>query len=230
VFDYEKNMSPTRKTAAARRKLLPVEMMPLVGGRACLDLANTTGARSSSDPRERLETYRDVLVWSRRAGLLGKAEAQALAARSASRGKEAGAALKRVREVREILYRLLRSAAERRAPSPSDVEQFNRLWRKDRSRREIVAAGHALEVQLPTAPHELDRMIWPAVESAVDLLTSGAVARLKRCGECDWLFLDDTKNQSRTWCKKECGDRVRARRYYGRIRKPGHASRGKERR
>ena len=32
----------------------PVEQVPLVGGRLCLDFVNTTGARSGSRPRERL--------------------------------------------------------------------------------------------------------------------------------------------------------------------------------
>jgi predicted RNA-binding Zn ribbon-like protein len=199
--------------------------MPLVGGRLCLDLANTTGARGSADPRERLRTYRDVLVWSRRAGLLTAGEARTLASRSAAQAGDADAAVKRLCEVRETLYRLLLAAAERRSPSRSDVDQFNRLWQEDRSRRAVVAVGHALELRLSASPRELDRMIWPVVESAADLLTSGAVARLKRCGECDWLFLDDSKNRSRTWCKKGCGDRVRARRHYGRVRQSGYVSR-----
>jgi predicted RNA-binding Zn ribbon-like protein len=61
---------------------------------------------------------------------------------------------------------------------------------------------------------ELDAMVWPIVSAAVELLMSDRLARLKRCGECDWLFLDESKNGSRTWCKKDCGDRVRARRHY----------------
>ena len=199
--------------------------MPLVGGRLCLDLANTTGARASTDPRERLRTYHDVLVWSRRAGLLSTGEARTLASHSAGQASDADAAVKRLCDVRETLYRLLLAAAERRSPSKSDVDQFNRLWREDRSRRAMVAVGHALEVRLAASPRELDRMIWPVIESAADLLTSDAVGRLKRCGECDWLFLDDSKNRSRTWCKKACGDRVRARRHYGRVRRLRQAPR-----
>ena len=72
--------------------------------------------------------------------------------------------------------------------------------------------------RVPDDATAFDGIIWPIVQSAVDLLTSDAVGRLKRCGECDWLFVDDSKNQSRTWCKKECGDRVRARRHYRLVR------------
>lgn len=222
-------MSRPDTSPVARRILQPVDTLPLIGGNVCLDLANTTGARSSRDPRERLCTYRDVIVWSRRAGLISAAEARALTARSAGAIKQSSAAVKRICDVREVLYRLLLSAAERRSPSKPDVEQFNRLWLEDRSRRALVAVGHVLEVRLSASPDELDRMIWPVVESAANLLTSDAIARLKRCGECDWLFLDDSKNQSRTWCKKVCGDRVRARRHYRRIRRMSRRSGGTRR-
>jgi len=203
----------------ARALMHDIDVIPLVGGRICLDLVNTTGARSSASPRERLNSYRDLLVWCRRVGLLSARQQRTLAAESAGRAKATASVLARVLNVRETLYRLMRSTAERRPPDAADVASLNRLWQQDRRRRSLVPAGPALAVRLDAEPDALDAMIWPVVESAVDLLTSGAVARLKRCGECDWLFVDDTKNQSRTWCKKECGDRVRARRHYGRVRR-----------
>ena len=52
--------------------------------------------------------------------------------------------------------------------------------------------------------------------SAVELLCSSELARLAKCGDCDWLFLDTSKNKSRRWCKKTCGDRVKSRAYYRR--------------
>jgi hypothetical protein len=45
--------------------------------------------------------------------------------------------------------------------------------------------------------------------------------RLKMCpGEnCGWLFLDETKNGRRTWCRMEgCGNRAKAARHYARQR------------
>jgi predicted RNA-binding Zn ribbon-like protein len=64
----------------------------------------------------------------------------------------------------------------------------------------------------------MDSLLWPIVASAVDLLTSGDIADVKKCDECDWLFLDSSKNRSRRFCKTVCGDRARARRYYARHR------------
>ncbi len=41
--------------------------------------------------------------------------------------------------------------------------------------------------------------------------------RMKICGNCGWLFIDRSKNRSRTWCDMSvCGNRVKASRHYRR--------------
>jgi predicted RNA-binding Zn ribbon-like protein len=200
-----------------RRKPLPVAQLDLVGGLLCLDLANTTGARASGVPRERLRSYDDLLVWSRRASILGAAEAGRLRKQAAQRPAEAKRALGRVRELREELYRLFRAIAEGGEPSPESLRQLGKWWRADRQRRELTAGDRGFTLRLQISEDELDAMVWPIVISAVELLVSHLLTKLKRCGECDWLFVDASKNGSRMWCKKQCGDRVRARRHYGRL-------------
>ena len=54
-------------------------------------------------------------------------------------------------------------------------------------------------------------------DAAVELVTGADVERVRRCpveqGGCGWLFLDRTKNRSRTWCRMaDCGSTVKARR------------------
>lgn len=51
--------------------------------------------------------------------------------------------------------------------------------------------------------------------SALRLLAE--TERLKICGNCGWLFLDRSRNRSRTWCDMAvCGNRVKASRHYRR--------------
>ncbi len=68
----------------------------------------------------------------------------------------------------------------------------------------------------------LDRMLWPIVSSAIELLTSHDLRRVKECpgaGDCGWLFFDTSKNGTRHWCSMEgCGSRVKMRRQYARTR------------
>ncbi|MBX3578839.1 MAG: CGNR zinc finger domain-containing protein [Rhizobiaceae bacterium] len=57
--------------------------------------------------------------------------------------------------------------------------------------------------------------------SALSLLAPDKRRRLKICANCDWLFLDRSRNSSRLWCDmKVCGNRSKARRHYHR-HKPG---------
>ncbi|HXV31890.1 MAG TPA: CGNR zinc finger domain-containing protein [Sinorhizobium sp.] len=56
-----------------------------------------------------------------------------------------------------------------------------------------------------------------AAHSALSLVTNPDPDRLKICPNCEWLFLDRSRNRSRTWCDMAvCGNRTKARRHYRR--------------
>lgn len=200
------------------RKFLAVDAVQLVGGRVCLDFVNTTGARSSANPRERLNTYRDALTWSRRVGIIDATTHRLLNKRARVQAAEAAVALRALRERRELFYRLLCAAIERTPPPERLVSAMNRLWHELERRRALVFEGEQYAVRFRSVAADFDALLWPITSSVVDLVTSPDITRVKHCGECDWLFLDESKNGSRTWCKKECGDRVRARRHYQHVR------------
>jgi predicted RNA-binding Zn ribbon-like protein len=55
--------------------------------------------------------------------------------------------------------------------------------------------------------------------SALGLIASEDTARLKICPNCQWLFIDRSKNRSRTWCDMAvCGNRAKARLHYAKKR------------
>ncbi len=74
--------------------------------------------------------------------------------------------------------------------------------------------------------HGRYRLTWESnarmgdiVRSTVELLTSDDLGRLRLCAadDCNWVFLDHSKNGSRRWCDMNvCGNRAKARRYYAR--------------
>lgn len=63
-----------------------------------------------------------------------------------------------------------------------------------------------------------DRSLEAATaRSALALISAPQPERMKICGNCGWLFLDKSKNRSRTWCDMAvCGNRVKASRHYHR--------------
>lgn len=55
--------------------------------------------------------------------------------------------------------------------------------------------------------------------SAMRFLEPKVQHRVKVCPACRWLFLDNSKNQSRQWCDmKICGNRAKAQAHYARMK------------
>jgi len=58
--------------------------------------------------------------------------------------------------------------------------------------------------------------------SALKLLCLPERERLKICPNCEWLFIDRSRNRSRNWCDMTvCGNRAKARLHYRKKRKEG---------
>jgi predicted RNA-binding Zn ribbon-like protein len=74
-------------------------------------------------------------------------------------------------------------------------------------------AGYELVWIEQSADALLARVAW----SAVTLLRTGPLDRVRECPSCGWLFLDTSRNGRRRWCSMDtCGSRDKARRYYQR--------------
>jgi predicted RNA-binding Zn ribbon-like protein len=129
--------------------------------------------------------------------------------------------------LRETIYRVFSAVADHREPEGADLTALNAAFRDTLTRLEIVPSGDGFEWTWLSDEDDFDRMLWPLVRSAADLLTSGDLRQVRECARegCDWLFVDLSKNHSRRWCSMNmCGSRVKARRYYQR-RKRGKGER-----
>jgi predicted RNA-binding Zn ribbon-like protein len=195
--------------------------LELIGGSLCLDFVNTLSARSGKEQREYLTTYREWVTWSQHAGLLTADQAKRLLRSAARRPDRAAATLERAIGVRETLYRVLAAVANDREPQGGDLAALNQVLHEALSRRELGRSAGGFVWHWVVEPDELERVLWPVVYSAGELLTSVDLGRVQQCARdgCDWLFVDTSKNRSRRWCSMEaCGSRVKARRYYRRKR------------
>jgi predicted RNA-binding Zn ribbon-like protein len=193
--------------------------LELVGGSLCLDFVNTVSTRIEALGREYLTSYGELVVWSHHVGLLTAKEAQVLEENAARHPDLAAATLHRAIAVRETVYRVFSKIAHDQRPDGADLATLNRVLREGLSRIEISQAGRGFAWTWVVDEGELDRMVWPIVRSAADLLTSGDLERVRQCARdgCDWLFVDLSKNQSRRWCSMDmCGSRVKSRCYYRR--------------
>jgi predicted RNA-binding Zn ribbon-like protein len=192
----------------------------LTGGRLCLDLANTKDERATDQPRELLLCYDDVVQWAVQAGAVTAGEGRRLRRWAAEQPQLTSAALARLVSAREALFEILSAAAGHRQAGRATLGAFNVLVAEARARQHLawVPGGFQWRWRPPDEP-DLDRPLWASVLSAVDLVTSPDLARLRRCeGQgCAWLFLDTSRNASRRWCDMSvCGNRAKARRHRNR--------------
>jgi predicted RNA-binding Zn ribbon-like protein len=192
------------------------------GGRICLDFTNTLDG-SRSRPKERLTDYTALVRWGQQAGVLSAAEAKELQRYSDRAPAEAARVLAEAIAVREALYRIFSSITDGGPLPKRDLALVN----------ERLAAA-LVRLQLSVGPGggrfvwgwraddgDLERMLWPVLRSAGDLLTSDELGHVHRCAgeDCDWLFLDTSRNHRRRWCEMQgCGNRAKARRHYARKR------------
>jgi len=189
------------------------------GERLCLDFANTLAERRSGLLEEHLNSYADLLAWSRQAGIIDEQRGEHLQELSEGQGGRGGEEIERARWAREILFGIFSALAEGQSPSQEDLEQFNRLLVEAMKHARIVPGDSGFIWDWREDQDRLELPLWIVVRDAADLLTSRELSRVRICAsdDCGWLFLDTSKNRSRRWCDmKICGNRAKARRHYGR--------------
>jgi predicted RNA-binding Zn ribbon-like protein len=198
----------------------------LLGGRLCLDFANTvSGQRVTDDERDRLHDYADLVSWGRQTGIVGEAQARRLLAEAKRRPGDAAAAHREAIALREAIYEVFLAFAQEREPRNADLEVLNAALGRALAHRRIRRGETCCALGWEEVPGALDAVLWPVAASAAELLVSDSdLARVRVCGlyesdECGWLFLDQTKSHTRRWCSmKECGNKAKARRHYQKVK------------
>ena len=173
-----------------------IENLELLGGDLALDFANTLEATHAGDPiKDHLRTPADLDVFARRTGALPG-------------GAPAGDP-DEARSLRAAIHAVFAAVA---AGEPPPAGPLGALLA---AHADAIAEGRLTPGDPYTWEWERPRLLWPVAVAAVDLLRSpGRLARVKRCGQCSWLFLDRSRNGSRRWCLMgECGAQVKMRRY-----------------
>jgi len=189
------------------------------GGRLCLDFVNTVSA-SRATPKEHLITYLDLISWGRQAKVLDESDARHLTQLAKRRPDDAARTLDDARVLREAMFRIFCGAGDCGPQQPEDMEILNAALSRALSHVRLDATSEGCVRVWGDEVDAMDRMLWPVLRSAMDVLTSSEEReRIHKCENptCDWLFMDTSRNHSRRWCDmKSCGNRAKAHRYYER--------------
>jgi predicted RNA-binding Zn ribbon-like protein len=194
----------------------------LSGGILCLDFVNTVHCYGCADPGEYLNTYHDLIAWSRHVGTITDDEAKTLSHRAVVHPAEAKSAHKRAIDLRAAIYRIFTISLEGQSHTQGDLAVFNDYLGEAMMQSRIVKTQDGFYWEMTGNKEKLHWILNPVIRSAADLLVSEDFERVKKCADpvCGWMFLDTSRNRSRRWCDmRDCGNRAKANRFYKKKKK-----------
>jgi predicted RNA-binding Zn ribbon-like protein len=164
------------------------------GGSLALDFPATLAARLRAEPRELLQTPRDLGRWLVAAGL------------AKSEPPVTEEELRQARELREALYRLA-SARLDGHPFPEPERALLNRWAAGRTPAPCLEADG-----MSWAREDASALLSLLARDAVELLGGELGGRIRQCaGEgCALLFVDTSRTGGRKWCSMSgCGNKAK---------------------
>ena len=201
---------------------LKINAIRLVGGSAVLDYLNTCDGRRPGtgllEVVDKLSNLEDIVHWFRHADLIDDLEHQHFVAVVRRSSWHTVTAFEQLIDFREALYRLLLPMALDPSPDQVSLDALNQALADTADQRLLVLTPAGV-IWRWRVGDDLGSMTAGfigrlAVQASI-LLTSGDLSRLRACAtpDCDWLFLDTSKNGRRRWCQMNvCGAREKVKR------------------
>ena len=196
-----------------------IKTLLLDGGCYCFNFTNTVHSRMEEQVFDYLNSYDDLLDWSAKVDLLTKDRINLLRSFAHNNKKAASEKLAEIKNERELLYHLFSSVANKKISGNLLLDEFNSVLSDTLSNLAFKSEKGEIILDWRINGPDLSEPLRIIFKDAFDLLTSVPPNRIKECKACGWLFLDRSKNNSRTWCNMQtCGSIDKSKRYYRRKR------------
>lgn len=193
----------------------------LIGGAVCLDFINTLDDRFLSQPKELLASYVDLARFAEDTGILSDLQVDRLFALSQQAPRDAARALEAGIQLREAIYAVIGAVMTKKPVPPAALYTLNQYVQVAAQHASLAQTKVKFEWRFDDVPLDLQAPLWPIARSAADLLASDDLQLVRACAaeNCQWLFLDASKNHGRRWCDMtRCGNRAKARAFYARAK------------
>jgi predicted RNA-binding Zn ribbon-like protein len=191
-----------------------------LAGRLCLDFVNSVEDRAGATPEDFIASYADLVHWSRHRQLLTDAQAIETLAHADAQPATAANGLNDALALRDALHRSFLALATTVEPDEHDLRVIEHIFQRCLAHARLRPVGERFAWEWDGDARHADRLLWPIVADAIDLLAMGDLRRVKVCANphgCGWFFYDSSKNGSRRWCSMEgCGSSIKNRRQYAR--------------
>jgi predicted RNA-binding Zn ribbon-like protein len=202
----------------------------LTAGCLCLDFANTVDKRLSSNPEDKLSGYEELVTFGKQTGVFSLSEFRKLQREGRQDKSETSILFKQAVDLREMVFRILAPVAAGREVSEADAGALNDALKKLNAGSLVVPGPGQVAWRWVEKSNGVARLLGRIVRSAVEVLTSDDIERVKQCGaeKCCWLFMDRSRSRNRRWCEmRTCGSQHKSKAYYKRktvARKHGTAA------
>jgi predicted RNA-binding Zn ribbon-like protein len=189
----------------------------LISGARVLDFINTTNGRRPGTAlkiiEERLTSFQFFFEWALHAALISDQEFDACRPMVFESSMAYQPDLDTIIAFRECLYEVFHPLSLQRAAPDDALQQINQMFQQGVAWRVLQSVdGKPAWAWKPcTTAQELTAMVLGRLAiDATQLLVSGDLHALRSCSstDCDWVFLDMSKNKQRKWCQMSvCGSR-----------------------
>jgi predicted RNA-binding Zn ribbon-like protein len=191
----------------------------LIAGSVPLDFVNTLDDRFTDQPRELLTSYAELARFAEDAGILEPSQADHLSRLSHEAPKEADHALRAAIELREAIYGVIWAIVTGKPVPRSALTRLNHFVQLAAQHSSLVHGDGKFAWQFEDQRNNLQAPVWHIARAAAELLASDQLQFVRACASenCQWLFLDISKNHRRRWCDMtKCGNRAKVRAFYSR--------------
>jgi predicted RNA-binding Zn ribbon-like protein len=170
-------------------------------------------------PTDLLGGCEDLVAWLVQASMVDKAQAAVVMTQWSLKDQEQlfeqGVMFRRT--LREMAARIV----ARKSIPDSAIASINHILSRCPGYSQLVYKKRRFERHFQRQTAEKDGLLTPLAEAAGDLLCSGKLSLVKKCGNpaCILYFYDTTKNHTRNWCSMQlCGNRIKVAAHYQRKR------------
>ncbi len=191
-----------------------ISKLPFLGGDLSLDFVNTVHDRHEEPLRDLLQNYLDLVTWVYIADAISDSQKENLLNIGWENQGSADQIYKDALQLRETFYEIILTLINQDEVSSANIQLINQWFSRAFSNLELAQLNGHFVLDWSAENFELESVLWPIIRAFADLITSEDRTRIKQCGNCGYLFVDNSKNKSRRWCSMEiCGNRVKAKRH-----------------
>jgi predicted RNA-binding Zn ribbon-like protein len=184
-----------------------------IGGRLCLDFANTVYApRSPVETGGVLADFDDIVAFLQAAGTVDRAEARRLRMLARRSPRRSATAFAQALKLRVVLRSLCEALASGKPVRRGWVALLNRILRSGHSHLQLVARARGWSLAPVTPRKDPLAALIPVARSAAELVQGGPALPVRKCANptCLLYFYDASRTGRRRWCSMAvCGNRMK---------------------